>query len=154
MQRNVAANAGLGFADLADLVSTTARRELRRLAALEQGAGSGDASPCRRDLATAAGCQHCAAADAAASAAESLAAAGCGIAGTEAETHVSELQLQQLQCIFNLRRGLFVLEALEAHDRRVLGDAHAAEASSFALDLRQVRVVLSRCDRVAANVST
>ena len=151
MQRNVAANAGLGFAGLADLVTTILRRELRHLAALGRGAGACDASSGRRGNTAAAGCQHCAAANAAASAAEDL-AAGCGRAGTEAEAQVSGLELQQLQCIFNLRRGLFVLEAIDAHDRGVLGSAPDAKASNFASDLRHIRLVLDRFDQTMVGV--
>jgi hypothetical protein len=146
VQRNVAANAGLGFAGLADLVTTIAQRELQRLAALGQGPSAGDAALSQRDSPAAAGCQHCAVADAAATAAEDL-AAGCGTAESEADADVSGCRLQQLHCVFNLRRGLFVLEAIEAHACSVLGSAHAAQASRFASDLRQIRLVLDRFDQ-------
>ena len=146
MQRNVAANAGLGFAGLADLVTTIAWRELRRLADLAQQPAASDVSPGQQDGPAAAGCQHCAVVDAAASAAESL-ATRCERAGSGAEAHVPGLELERLRCVFNLRRGLFVLEALEAHDRSVLGSSHDAEASSFASDLRHIRIVLDRIDQ-------
>ena len=146
VQRNVAANAGLGFAGLADLVTAIARRELRHLADLVVQPAAGSVSPGQQDSPAAAGCQHCAVVDAAASAAESL-ATRCERAGSGAEAHVPGLELQRLQCVFNLRRGLFVLEALEAHDRCVLGCSHDAEASSFASDLRHIRMVLDRIDQ-------
>ena len=150
MQRNIAANAGLGFAGLADLVTTIARRELRRLAGpgrQSHASASAAAGPRRPPAAE---CEQCAVAEAAASAAEGLAEC-CGEAGGEADVAASGTILQQLHCVFNLRRALFVLEALLAHDRNVLGCAHAAEASTYASDLRQIRMLVDRFEQAMAS---
>jgi hypothetical protein len=150
VQRNVAANAGLGFAGLADLAATIARRELRRMAGCVETPGAGDSAAPVAGHVSAGGCGRCAEAEAeaAASAAEALAAC-CERAGGEAATQLPHTQIQQLHCVFNLRRALFVLEALEGHDRNVLGIA--AAASPYASDLRHMRLMLHRFDQTVAS---
>lgn len=164
MQRNMAANAGLGYAGLADLAATIAARELRRLAAFAPAAAGGAApgttelpaacSPARRadgEPPAAAGCDHCS---------EVLAAAAARVAGALA-AHVSssmapvgaqqmvERMNHGMHCMFKLRRALFVLDAIESHDQGVLSDD--AVEPQFATVQRYTRTVLHEFDQALAS---
>ena len=140
MQRNMAANAGLGYGGLAELACTIARRELLALGSLQtaqlgssaQGKLAGHADSAVRPaeqlgrpaINSVTGFPAIATAS---ERAETLRTSMTGCAG-----------MALLQHRFNMRRALFVLEDLEVHAQTIEGqESHALLAL-----LRQIRSVL------------
>lgn len=148
VQRNMAANAGLGYAGLADLVATIAERELACMAqptgaaastAANSTAAVGTVPAAVRDRAAV---PAAAGGDGAAALCSGKRPAGCE--GSDGTTDAPSKAAAELQHLFNLRRALFVLEDLTAHAREV-HDNGAGELE-FAELTKRTEVLLAQHD--------
>lgn len=143
VQRNMAANAGLGYAGLADLAATIAQRELMCLVRRGRvgGAAAAGGAPAASDAAATP--DGVAGSDAAPAnggrAAEAAAACSGGVAGAG----FPPPDAAALQHAFNLRRALFVLDELEKGTHDVQEDAGLP---AFAVLSRQIRLAVEEID--------
>ncbi len=146
VQRNMAANAGLGYAGLADLAATIAQRELMYLVrrARVSGAAAAGGAPSASDAVAAPdGVAGSDAALANGGRAAEAAAACSGSSGGVAGAGFPPPDAAALQHAFNLRRALFVLDELERGTRDVQEDA---ALPAFAVLSRQIRLAVEEID--------